>query len=54
MALGWGGASIDLTAIDLDLVTSRFNSLDLKTEYYTPEIHKAAFSLPPYVQRLMD
>jgi spermidine synthase len=54
MALGWGGASIDLTAINLDQIASRFESLDLKTEYYTPEIHRAAFALPPYVQSLMD
>lgn len=52
MALGWG---TDGTARDVDLATlkARFAAAGITTDYYTPEVHLAAFALPPYVARLL-
>jgi spermidine synthase len=35
-------------------LAERFQRLALKTRYYTPEIHRAAFVLPPFIQELLD
>ena len=53
MALGW--ASLDPAARQTDLATlqRRFAALDLRTEYYNPEVHQAAFALPNYVKAAM-
>ncbi len=32
---------------------ARFAALGLTTHYYTPDVHQAAFTLPPFVQRLL-
>ncbi|MEO1677081.1 MAG: polyamine aminopropyltransferase [Pseudomonadota bacterium] len=52
MAFGWG---TDGTARDVSLQTlkDRFAAADLDPFYYTPDVHKAAFALPRYIQRLM-
>ncbi len=52
MAFGWG---TDGAAREVDLATleARFAAADLSCEYYTPEVHKAAFALPGYVKRLI-
>jgi len=52
MAFGWG---TDGTARQVDLATlqARFAAAELETGYYTPEMHLAAFALPPYVSRLI-
>ncbi len=52
MAFGW---ATDGVARDTCLQTlkSRYAAAGLQARYYTPEVHKAAFALPGYVQRLM-
>ena len=52
MAFGWG---TDGAARHTDLATlaDRFRAAGIATDYYTPEVHKAAFALPPYVARLI-
>ncbi len=52
MALGWGsdGAA---RQTDLATLTARFEAANIETNYYTPEVHHAAFALPPYVSKLM-
>ena len=52
MALGWGS---DGAARQTDLATlkARFEAAHIETNYYTPEVHHAAFALPPYVSKLM-
>ena len=52
MAFGWGS---DGTARDVTLETlrARHAAAGLACEYYTPEVHLAAFALPGYVQRLL-
>jgi spermidine synthase len=52
MAFGWGtnGAARSVTLADLQ---DRFARAAITTDYYTPEVHLAAFALPPYVARLI-
>ncbi|MEM7723975.1 MAG: polyamine aminopropyltransferase [Pseudomonadota bacterium] len=52
MAFGWGtnGPARD---VPLDTLAARFAAANLTTDYYTPEVHKAAFALPTYVSRLI-
>ncbi|WP_022701394.1 polyamine aminopropyltransferase [Oceanicaulis alexandrii] len=49
MALGF--ATNDGATFDRDIVTirERFAALNIKTKYYSPEIHKGSFALPPYI-----
>ena len=50
MAFGWG---TDGTARDVTVETlhSRLAASGLTPDYYTPEVHKAAFALPGYILR---
>ena len=52
MAFGWGtqGAARDT---DLETLRTRFAHSGVKTDYYTPEVHQAAFALPGYVLKLL-
>ena len=54
MALGWATGNPDLRGVGIDALAARFEAVGLETRYYTPEVHKAAFVLPPYVQKLAD
>jgi spermidine synthase len=51
MAFGWG---TDGTARDVSVETlqERFAAAGFETDYYTPSVHKAAFALPRYVDKL--
>lgn len=52
MAFGWGtdGAA---RAVPSDVLSDRFAASGIVTDYYTPEVHRAAFALPGYVRRLL-
>ena len=52
MAFGWGTDS-DARDVPLDVLRGRFDAAELDTGYYTPEVHKGAFALPPYVSKLI-
>ncbi|PTW51870.1 MULTISPECIES: polyamine aminopropyltransferase [Rhodovulum] len=52
MAFGWGTDGPGRT-VALDELEARFAAAAIQTDYYTPEIHRAAFALPGYVRRLM-
>ncbi|MEM7213427.1 MAG: polyamine aminopropyltransferase [Pseudomonadota bacterium] len=52
MAFGWGTNGRAREVASGTLMT-RFNESGLATEYYTPDVHKAAFALPGYVSKLM-
>lgn len=49
MAMGWATDNAELRHIDLDVLDARFKSAEIKTQYYAPAVHKAAFALPGYV-----
>jgi spermidine synthase len=52
MAFGWG---TDGTArgVSAETLAQRVAAAGIATDYYTPEVHRAAFALPPYVSRLI-
>ncbi len=52
MAFGRGTDS-DARHVALETIQDRFAAAAFETDYYTPEVHKAAFALPPYVSRLI-
>jgi len=51
MALGWAAKDATLTRLSVDEVRSRAGAAGIlgTTRYWTPEIHAAAFNLPPYI-----
>ncbi|WP_372615342.1 polyamine aminopropyltransferase [Aquicoccus sp.] len=52
MAFGWGTDG-DARATPPDVLKGRFEAAGLTPFYYTPAVHRAAFALPGYVQRLI-
>ena len=53
MALGWATDDTRLRAVPVETLERRFAEAAIATDYYTPAVHKAAFALPPYIERLM-
>ena len=54
MALTWGSQGTALAAAaDASTLKARFAQAAFATDYYTPEVHLAAFALPPWVARLV-
>jgi len=54
MAMGIGTDDEFVKAVTLECLERRFATAKVATRYYTPEVHKAAFALPVYVQRIVD
>lgn len=52
-ASGWATNNTALRDVSIDTLNDLFDASVVKTRYYTPEVHKAAFAIPPYVQDLM-
>ena len=56
MALSWAGNSRSAklgTSAGMRRARGRFASAKLKTDYYNPDIHAAAFALPEWIKRLL-
>jgi len=53
MALGWASDNPSQRQVPLETLRQRFEASAIETRYYTPEVHKAAFALPPYVAELV-
>ncbi len=53
MTLGWAGKDPTLTQQTAAMIAERAQAAGLvgTTEYWTPEIHRAAFFLPPYISK---
>ena len=54
MALGWGcddPAARNVTEAEL---TKRYEAAGIATRYYSPQVHRAAFALPPFVEKLLS
>ena len=49
MTFAWGTDNADLRKLPLETIEQRFIAANIKTNYYNPEIHRAAFALPQYV-----
>jgi spermidine synthase len=52
MAFGWATDS-EARRTPVDVLRRRWQAAGLATDYYTPEVHRAAFALPGYVRKLM-
>ena len=52
MAFGWATNTTDHRQTTVEALTKRFNTAAFQTRYYTPDVHKAAFALPPYISDL--
>jgi spermidine synthase len=53
MALSWAGDKPLGTPAGIRSAARRFKAARIKTDYYNPEIHAAAFALPEWVKRLV-
>jgi spermidine synthase len=54
MALSWAGKGGRLgTPAGIERAAERFQKAKLKTDYYNPEIHAAAFAFPEWIKRLI-
>jgi spermidine synthase len=54
MALSWAGMSKPLgTPAGIRKAAVRFAAAKLRTDYYNPEIHAAAFAFPEWIKRLV-
>jgi len=54
MTFGWATNKEGLQSTPLEVLQERYGSEALKTSYYTPEIHQAAFVLPQYILDALD
>jgi spermidine synthase len=52
MAMGFA-SDTDYTNLDISVIIARFKSENLSMNYYTPNIHKASFSLPAYIENII-
>lgn len=52
MAFGWASDDVKLRAVKLSEIRERFAAANFSTKYYTPAVHKAAFAVPAYIERL--
>jgi len=52
MAFGWGSDGT-ARATPLETLQARYAAAGFTCDYYTPQVHQAAFALPGYVARLM-
>jgi spermidine synthase len=54
MALAWAGKGKTLgTPAGIKAAARRFRTLKLRTDYYNPSMHGAAFALPEWIKRLV-
>lgn len=53
MALGWATDGDPLNDRDTAELEMRIQSADLDTQYYNAATHRAAFALPPFIQKLL-
>lgn len=54
MAMGIGTDDEFIRAVTVECLAHRLATAKFSTRYYTPEVHKAAFALPAYVQEIVD
>jgi len=54
MSFGWGTDNKELRRTPLSVLEERFKAANIATDYYTPSVHVGAFSLPPFISRLLS
>lgn len=53
MVLAWGSNGGRLGALDEATLKARFEAASVATDYYTPVLHRGAFALPAWIERLL-
>ncbi len=53
LAFGWATDNVDLRKLSEEVLAGRFLDAEIATDYYTPDVHKAAFVLPLYVKKIL-
>jgi spermidine synthase len=54
MAMGWATDNLALRQTPLKTIAARYRKAgSFKTQYWTPEVHKAAFALPRFIAELV-
>lgn len=53
MALGWASDEPAHRQIGVEKLRERFAAADIDTRYYSPDVHKAAFALPRYIEKIV-
>ncbi len=53
MAFGWASDNVKLRTAKLADIRERFVAAGFETKYYTPAVHKAAFALPAFIERIV-
>lgn len=53
MAYGWATDEVDPRKVSLSRLVERYVEAGIATDYYTPEVHLAAFALPLHIQKML-
>tara|TARA_B100000586_G_scaffold249290_1_gene207154 strand:- start:117 stop:971 length:855 start_codon:yes stop_codon:yes gene_type:complete len=53
MAFGWATDDVTLRTLSIGQLRTRFSEENLNTRHYSPEIHLAAFAIPPWVDEVL-
>ena len=53
MTFGWATDDATLRTISISQLRTRFSQENLDTRYYSPEIHVAAFAIPPWIKKIL-
>lgn len=53
MALGWASETLAPESVTTETLIERYREAGLRTRYYTPQVHTAAFALPGYIGDLL-
>lgn len=51
MTFGWSTDELSYRQINVEELKVRFQKLGIETRYYTPDIHKASFALPRFIEK---
>jgi spermidine synthase len=54
LAFGWASDDLKADSVDVQTLAARYAASAILTRYYTPEVHRAAWMLPPYVAEMRD
>lgn len=54
MTLGFATDNPALTEIDVTTLSGRMSESDLSCRYYSADVHRAAFALPPFIRSILD
>lgn len=53
LALGWASESLSPEDVSVAELAQRYEAAGVGTQYYTPQVHRAAFALPAYVREML-